>query len=361
VTDLETQLRSALNDLAEEVRPAPLLARLDQEHDRSVRRHRLTVAAVAAAVVTVLTAGSLVVLRIDRPSIVEPVQRPPKIFRLSDQTSASPGRVDLAVSLASVREAEDKPAYLHPATGTAAVRLPGSDVVSWSWTQHLSADGTRYVRQENSYSDPLLEIVDLRTGRSDDLGGAKGYCPELSPDNGRVAYYSNGAVRVLDVQSRSSRPLRRVTVGVEFPCGGWLAWSPDGDLLAIGLQTGTVLVDRGGQVVLRLPGMTVTNGSMSWSPDGRLILLYERATGSYVVMPADGGPPRALDRPQAAIEPMGWVGQRIGWLSGPPGEQSVVTTDQEGTQPRTWMRFDVGDRPVESVQWSRDLAGYGRG
>ena len=150
--------------------------------------------------------------------------------------------------------------------------------------------------------------------------------------------------------------MHRVTLAMQFPCGG-LAWSPDGELLAVRTDTGTVLLDRDGQVVLRFPQQAVTNGSMSWSPDGRLILFYDRLSGSYALGPVDGGPARPLVEPAAAIEPIGWLGRRIAWLTGPPGQQRLVATEQDGTDARTWMRFDVGDRQVEAVQWSRDLTG----
>lgn len=356
MTHLENRLRATLRELADEARPAPLLDRLDRDHRHVVRRHRLALVAAAAAVATTLAAGSLVVMRLDRPSIVEPVERPPKVFRLSGTASMSPGRSLLAVTLTPVRQADDKPAYLLPAGGDDGVRLPDTTVVPRAWTQHLSADGTRYVRQQDAGAEPRLEIVDLRTGQSDDLGGTRGYCPELSPDNSRLAYYSNGAARVLDVRDRSSRSVHRVTLTLQFPCGG-LAWSPDGELLAVRANTGTVLLDRDGKVVLRFPQQAVTNGSMSWSPDGRLILFYDRVSGSYALESVDGGPARTLVNPAAAIEPIGWLGRRIAWLTGPPGEQTLVATEQDGTDARTWMRFDVGDRQVEAVQWSRDLAG----
>ena len=354
MSDIETQLRSALRQLADETRPAPLLERLDQQQHRSIRRYRMTLAAVAAAAIAAVAAGSLVVLRMDQPRIVEPVVRPPKVFGLTDVTSSSPGQADVAVSL-SIVEGHNS-AYLLPAGSNETVQVPGSELVPSAYTESISADGTRLVRQNDRFAHPFIEIVDLRTGRRDDLGVVRGFCPELSPDNRTVAMFSDGGVDLINVRTRARQKLR--PVGSEpRTCGGGLGWSPDGRLLMVRSADDTRVVDRAGEVVLRVPVAFPVNGSMSWSPDGRSIILYGRDYGRFVVVDVADGATADLPPPPAGVRPVGWAGSRVVWLAGDYGEQSLIAANPDGTDPQTWMRFAVGDRVVESVQWSVRLRG----
>jgi hypothetical protein len=45
------------------------------------------------------------------------------------------------------------------------------------------------------------------------------------------------------------------------------------------------------------------------------------------------------------------------WLVGQPGGYRLVTTDQRGGEVRTWMQFDIGDRPIAHISWSQALSG----
>jgi len=367
MTTLEDQVRAALYDMSDEVRPAPLLERLEQNSHKAVRRHRLAIVSVAAAVVAAVTAGSMLVQRIDGPSIVEPVQRPPKVFRLSDVTTTAPGRAVMAVTLTRPHpdvpggEHED-PLYLLPSNGAIAVYFPASDAVPYSYFEGLSTDGTRLIRQEDNFSDPRLELLDLVTGRSHDFGGRQAFCPQLSPDNATVAAYGPGGIGFLlfDVGSGTARTLHRVRVTPDFPCGG-LGWSPDGRRLVVRTDNaGSAVIDRQGTVLVDLPRSYAINNSMSWSPDGRLLLMYNRLDGDYEVVPIDGGQTVMMRRPIDAQRPLGWTGARVVWLAGEPGDYRLVTTDQHGENVRVWMRFDIGDRPISAISWSRDLSGTAR-
>lgn len=362
---LEDQVRDVLREMADEATPVHLLGRLDStRHRRRPPLRRRTIAAVAATVLAALVTASLLLLRSDRPSIVEPVEHPPKVVRLSDASSTAPGRSVLAVRL-NGGQLVPPAAYLLPVNRTAAVLLSLSRSVPFAWedgfvaSERLSADGTRLVRRSNKHNnhDDRLEVVNLVTGRSDFLGGFQGYCPELSPDNRTVAVYTSQGhdVSLVDVRTRSSTVLHRFDYAyADDVCG--VGWSPDGTRLALRDATGTIVLDRTGHVVRRIPGVP-TNGSMSWSPDGRSLLVYEPRAGRFVTVPLAGGPSTTLRTPADALKPLGWAGSRIVWLAGQPGDQSLVSSDQHGGDARTWTRLDVGDRGVEDVSWSKALGG----
>lgn len=352
---MEELLRRELRAMADEVPPVDFLQRLDRAPTR--RPQRRTVALVAAAVVAALAAllavGSVLLLRSDRPSIIEPVERPPKIFRLSGDASLAPGRAQIAVLTS--RGA----AYVHSVGGGPAVRLAPTGWVPGAYTQSLAMDGTRVIRQ--SY-DPRLEIVNLSSGQTNRLGGFRGYCPRLSPDNRTVLVIHRKTLRLtfLDARSGERLPGGRAPFGDGEGCPS-IAWSPDGKLIVVSYQGETVLIDDRGRTVRRLQDRSPVNGHMSWAPDGQSILMYHQPSGRFVVARVDGEPESILEAPQDVSRPLGWAGIRIVWLVGPPGNQRLVTTDRTGADPQPWMRLEIGDRPVESVQWSRALTGRAAG
>lgn len=376
MTTLEDQLRHALHDLADDVQPVHFLSRLDRVEARSHGKpSRRRMAVVAAAVVAAVATASVILLRLDRPSIIEPVQRPPKVFRLSGETTDTPGRALMALILArpklAVRDGENEdPQYVLPAAGGDAVYLPGSDRVPYSSTGGLSVDGSRLIREavSNASAVPRLEIVNLLTGATNELGGELGSCPQLSPDNGTVAVYSDASdqLQLVDVRSAAVRPgprdpsaVPRSAAWVSGECTG-LGWSPDGQSLAVPTGDGSFVADRRGRILHRLPDRRAVNSLMSWSPDGHRILLYLESKGRFVVRDLASGEEPVLEPPEDALRPIGWTGTRVVWLAGKPGDYQLLSTDQRGDDVRTWMRFDIGDRPITGISWSRDLSGTAR-
>ncbi|HEU4910394.1 MAG TPA: hypothetical protein VFV76_00710, partial [Actinomycetes bacterium] len=79
-TSYEDRLRTALRHVADEVQPVELLPRLTEQPVASLHRRRVAVAAVAAALAALMALGSVLLLRNDQASIIEPVERPPKVF-----------------------------------------------------------------------------------------------------------------------------------------------------------------------------------------------------------------------------------------------------------------------------------------
>ncbi len=265
----------------------------------------------------------------------------------------------------------DEPTFVLPADEDAAVRLPNGSLIPDVYSQRLSPDGTRLVRQRARKAlDPRLAILNLRTGRWDRLGNAWGTLPELSPDNRTLAVFADGGVRLIDVHSRRApfvpgvryaAPAEAQSIGnmidPTLPAGAGLGWSPDGARLAIALPSGIRIVDPSGATVRRFSAPSLANGSMSWSPDGRSLLAYDSHQGSFQLLDVDGRPAEPLPQPGDAIRPLGWAGDRIVWLAGNPGDQRLETTDRNGGAKRTWMHFDVGNRAVKTVSWSRALSG----
>lgn len=359
MSTFEDRLQVALRDLADDVGTEPALRWVaPATRTRPGARAALSVAAVAVALLMATVAA--VVLRQDRSGSLEPVQQPPRVVRLSELQTARPGHVVLAVTLATSKHEAGTPTYLLQDGASTAVALTPSTAVPSTWSQSLSPDGTQFVRQSDQAHEPGIELLDLRTGRTDDLGGATGACPSVSPDSATLALLTSQELRLLDLRTRSSSaPLRGLDPDSGENCSGGLGWSPDGGRLAVRQGTGTVVIERSGRVVRRAVG-TLTNGSMSWSPDGDRLLVYQRDAGRFVVLDVGSGASSVLRTPRSAVEPLGWAGSRIVWIAGAAGHQRLVTTDAEGADAHLWLRFDVGPVPIESVQWSQELSGAAR-
>jgi anti-sigma-K factor RskA len=91
MTDTDDRIRELLRELAEEAQPAPFLVRLDRSAIPQ-RRWRRFVAAVAAVAVAAAALAVVVVSgRFQHTAEPLPTDRPPKVFRLTDMTSARPG------------------------------------------------------------------------------------------------------------------------------------------------------------------------------------------------------------------------------------------------------------------------------
>ena len=362
---LEDRLRDTMTEMADEVRPVPMLPRLQHtQTGRHAQRRIYRVAAIAAAIIAALVAGSLILLRAGDPRIIEPVDRPPKVFRLGAGATAAPGTAQLAVSLAPNTDGEADTYVVGPGGGPATL-VPNSRRLPRSYARHLTADGTRLILQNDDAANPRLEIVNLRTGSRDRLGGTLGYCPQLSPDHRTVVSWrpADHTLSLLDTRSLSVRrgPFDPTLDGPDpgAACTG-IAWSPDGRRLAVPMARGSFVGDLRGQVLHRMLDRYAVNGSMSWSPDGRALLLYDKKRGRFVVHDVATGRESSLGTPRERSTPIGWAGSRVVWLAGRPGHQRLVTTDQSGQERQTWTRFEVGNRVVDSISWSRRLAGTAR-
>lgn len=370
MTLAEARLRSLFQELAEDAQPTALLSRLDDRAPLVVRRRRLAVSVVAVAVACAV-AVSTAVVQTRTTSMPQPTDSPPQVFELAATTSVRPGTAGLAVTMASALNLLETstPAYVVPAGGTAVVAVPPSAETRPLSYQRLSADGSHLVRL--SIGSSPVEVLDLATGEITRLD-VEAVIGEIAPDNRTIAVYLDGDVRLLDIATggaRASIPVARHRELDSFAPA--LGWSPDGDRLAVNDQGDLVIVDRLGRREGSRAQMHLVNGSQSWSPDSRSLLVFDVELGGYVVQPVDdvvhpvdddgqpvdGGRRARVVAPPDATRPLGWAGDRVVWLAGEAGDQQLVTADLGGGDPETWLRFEVGDRPVESVTWSRDLSG----
>ncbi|MGZ4591501.1 MAG: hypothetical protein ACXV2I_12020 [Actinomycetes bacterium] len=361
MTQTDDRIRELLHGLAEDVRPAPFLARLDRQSAALRRRRRLVAAATAAAVAVAAVAGGLLIGRSSRAAEHLPSDRPPKVFRLTDLTSSRPGRASLAVTLAS-SSLSDKPVYLVPAGGGAVVAVPSARTTAKDlFSQRLSRDGRYLLRDGIGNMEPPGVLLNLVTGQTQPTRPNRALS-ELSPDNRTLAVYLERAVGLVDTSTGHATRLRSSAYRLKGndlvgPQGARAGWSPDGHLLAFREPQGLVVVNGSGQVRRRVPGANLVNGSMSWAPSGDSFLVYLQHQRRFALGHLTGGPPAALRTPADVAKPVGWAGDQVVWLVGAPGAQRLVTTDRHGDHPRTWMRFEVGQRGVESVTWSRALSG----
>jgi hypothetical protein len=99
---------------------------------------------------------------------------------------------------------------------------------------------------------------------------------------------------------------------------------------------------------------------MSWSPDGREVLLYQRVPGRFVAMAVASGSVRVLVAPPGAVRPMGWAGTDVVWLVGGTGHERLVVSRPDGSDRHEWVRLDLNGLALRTVQWSQRLAGTAR-
>ena len=230
----EDRLQVALRDLSDDVGYGPPL-RWAPPGPPDRRRARSLLA--VAAVVVVAIATSVVVLRHDEPSIVEPVRQPPRVVGLSGQETSTPGRSVLAFTLADPSRPNNRKPYVLAVGAQKAVGLPLDEVLpSFNYARpQLSAGGGDYLVQDERRSSyyhsgdfPSIVVVDLDTGRRNPLGGVLGFCPELSPDSRWVAYLSDTGVRRVEVRTGRQLPVQRdeTRPDVQGGCAGGSAGPP---------------------------------------------------------------------------------------------------------------------------------------
>jgi hypothetical protein len=363
MTSTEERVRAALRDLAAESQPVPLLLPLMRRRARERRRRRITIGSAVVATAAAIVVGLLLAGYLPSKAPV-PAQHPLKEFHLSGTSSTHPGLARMVVTLSGGASETITPYVVASASGRAVQFVPtttlGPDAPGTVDEHRLSEDG-RFVLQIRGVGrgpgggGGTVVVTNLATGQGRRFADHLLSWAEFSPDGKTLAMRDETQVTLVDVATGQRRPLPRLTI--RPATGAELGWSPDGRLLAVENIGETLIVDLQGHIRTRLRGMSLLDGSKSWSPDGQSILGYDGAHPGLRLARVDDGPRHAVRPPANAVRALGWTGDRVVWLTGYPGSQRLVTTDAHGGDAALWMNFDVGTQGVSTVSWSHALSG----
>ena len=136
----------------------------------------------------------------------------------------------------------------------------------------------------------------------------------------------SGRLELLDAPSggHSSRRTRRRDVrGARLVTGRRTARGPGAERVGtdphpeLVNDDGSTVIDAHGRPVTQLRHRLAVNSGMSWSPDGRSILLYSRDTGRYSIWDVTNGSESLLRYRRARCGPL--AGQEVEWCGWPAG------------------------------------------
>ncbi|MDI1476441.1 TIR domain-containing protein [Polyangium sp. y55x31] len=160
-----------------------------------------------------------------------------------------------------------------------------------------------------------IGIYDTR-GRPKDLFSLERGAPHLTwaATGTTVAFAEKKYVKILDINDRTTRTLYE-TGGVHHV----LAWSPNGNLIAIGTRDRLSIVDAttGGLIASHSLQLFVHEGHVSWSPDGKRLSVT--TPDGFVVVSSSGVPLARFDAPRT---------YRILWT---PDGKFIVASSSNGT------------------------------
>ena len=228
--------------------------------------------------------------------------------------------------------------YLVNADGTGKTKLTKGDVQDSkpSW----SPDGSRIAfgrysgtardpdgNFENATSHILVASTDRTSLTALTVGGGWHSSPAWSPDGGRIAYVSEGAIWLVNHDGMNAER----AIGGAFS-GGGLSWSPDGHRVAFTSgdweEASIIIADLKGaneEAITQLDGFS---GQPKWSPDGDRIAFahYPGGSGSATrfayVSGASGSPtgvgsrcrPRGVEHTTAGFPLPAWAAPSKGKL-----------------------------------------------
>ena len=169
------------------------------------------------------------------------------------------------------------------ADGSHYVQL--TDETTNAYYPAISPDGESVVFALNQYDNfdlDLLKLSNLKTVQlTDNLGNS--FSPAFSPDGRQIVFVNRvgDAPSTIWVMGKDGEDPHQLLAGPKDIVG--VAWSPDGNTLAFTMQVDTAFTYEVFLLDLRHPnvqprrvshGLSGIGGSLSWSPDGRNLLVF---------------------------------------------------------------------------------------
>jgi Tol biopolymer transport system component len=162
-----------------------------------------------------------------------------------------------------------------------------------------SPDGTRLAYVTGPDDAPRIEILNVNTWASEDVGD--GFFPAWAPDGQHLVFNGPGGIYVMDADGGNRRQI--VTGGLRP------VWSPDDSAIAFDDDLRNEVVDEGGIFLVEPDGSDereISGGEYpDWSPDGtRLVANNGYWAGALFTMGADGTDQQTLLEGNAAQGPL---------------------------------------------------------
>ncbi len=179
-----------------------------------------------------------------------------------------------------------------------------------------------------------LRLLDLGTGQVRALVEGNVQDAVLSPDDRQVAYVLDQRLNVLDLKTGESRALAPQLTAMYVPymlAAGHLAWSPDGNWIAVADwraeepitqgHSDVYAVDVSSGEARRLTDSPRAKHYFSWSPDGRYVAyLNTLDDGDHVrVIEISSGRDQPVDTISYTSAPPQWVNNDELLVNGPAG------------------------------------------
>lgn len=341
MTQLETIVRTGLTDLADEVRPVDLTARVAATRRR--RRARRRVLAIGVGAVVTGAVGAVVLWpspAAERQQVATETETVTESWLPTeiDLSTAVPVATDASLRLLFQTAGADGivRSYGLVAGSNEVVALPDLPVLPALTDPdavveppaQLSADGARVLLHMTAASEllnPAPQVVDTRTGAITTVPWRSGYrAAALSPDGRSLAVTTLSA----DVGPLCGPDQERPCPGPSGSSGSTAPW----ELTIVDLETGT---ERGVSLpeTLGLVGSSANQFTWppTWSTDGRTIVVgvsagdvYDGLT--YLAVPVDGAAALVLAEPYAGQAP--WSPDSTQLLThGSSSTYLVVTAD----------------------------------
>ncbi|MDQ6883160.1 MAG: Ig-like domain-containing protein [Candidatus Dormibacteraeota bacterium] len=204
--------------------------------------------------------------------------------------------------------------------------------------------------QEISADHSTLEIRDLQgTVQTSSVATISGrpVRPAVWLGSNRLAYVADGTLRIVDVHGT-------VIAGPTLKVGGPMAASRTGQLLAVKLDTGSVVLDLTAMTTTPLPAGAT---GFAWSPTGQLAFTVPEAAGTVLYAGADASSAKkiAVSKSGETWSDLNWAPDSTSLLfashlgSGNSQQVRLRLVNADGTAPAT---FGTNQLDYASPLWS---------